>query len=214
MHIGIITGGSILSPFLKQQMNTVAFDYLIAADKGLQACYELQLMPDIMLGDFDSVSEEVLSFYRDKQVEQRVFPARKDDTDTELALHAAFLQCPDRITVYGATGSRIDHVLSNISILRKGLEKDVFIELLDENNRIYLIKDSCEIPKDKQYGKYVSLLPMTEKVEGVTLTGFRYTMANGCFVQGDSLGVSNQIEEDYGRIKIEKGILIIIESKD
>lgn len=214
MHIAIITGGSILPPFLENRMREDDWDYVIAADKGLECCYELQLVPDLMIGDFDSVSEKVLNYYESLHVPVQTYPSRKDDTDTELAVRVALSHSPDCITLYGATGSRLDHVLANISLLRLGLENDIPVVMVDVNNRIRLIKDRFHMTKIEQYGKYISFLPLTEFVHGVVLKGFRYPANNVTFAQGNSLGVSNQIEEDEISVSIEDGILIMIESKD
>ncbi len=214
MHIAIISGGSILPPFLENRIKEDNWDYVIAADRGLEVCYALNFTPDFMIGDFDSISENVLAHYQNMQIPVLTYPSQKDDTDTELALKVALEQKPERVTIYGATGTRIDHMLANISLLRLGVLHNISVEIVDDKNRIRLISDTFQMKKTEQYGDYVSFLPMTEMVTGVTLKGFQYNLTDGVLVHGNSLGVSNQIAEEEVYVSVKNGILIMIESKD
>ncbi len=211
----IISGGTISPDFLREQLLSEHYDLLIAADKGLEACLHFNLMPDILLGDFDSVSPEIYEYYKQNTgTKLYEFPKKKDDTDTELAIHCAISNGAKEILLYGASGTRLDHTLANISLLKIGLDANVAIELRDANNRIRLLTDHLHLSKQTQFGNYISLLPMTERVEDICLTGFCYPLMHGTLIQGGSLGISNVLEEETGDIYVEKGILIVIESRD
>ena len=108
----------------------------------------------------------------------------------------------------------MDHALANIHILKDALETNIPCQIIDEHNQIYLINKEMTLEKDKVYGKYVSLIPLTSTVEGLTLTGFKYPLNEYTLPIGTSLGISNEIIEDRAYIKMKKGILIAIESKD
>ena len=108
----------------------------------------------------------------------------------------------------------MDHAIANIHILKDALEANIHCQILDRYNRIYLINKSIQLEKDKVYGKYVSLIPLTSTVEGLTLTGFKYPLNNYILPIGTSLGISNEIVEEITHIEMKKGILIVIESKD
>lgn len=108
----------------------------------------------------------------------------------------------------------MDHAIANIHILKDALESEILCQILDEHNRIYLINKEMTLEKEKIYGKYVSLIPLTSTVEGLTLTGFKYPLNNYDLPVGTSLGISNEMIEDRAHIKMEKGILIVIESRD
>lgn len=108
----------------------------------------------------------------------------------------------------------MDHAIANIHILKDALEAEIPCQILDEYNRIYLINKEMTLSKDKAYGKYVSLIPLTSTVEGLTLTGFKYPLNNYTLPIGTSLGISNEIIEKTAHIEMKKGILIVIESKD
>lgn len=188
---------------------------IIVCDRGLEALYKLKIIPNHVVGDFDSVSPEILEFYKKQsQIIFHTYHAEKDNTDTDIALKLAIRLKSSKITIMGALGKRIDHALANIHILKDALEANIPSQIIDTHNRIYLINESIQLEKDKIYGKYVSLIPLTSEVEGITLTGFKYPLENYTLPIGTSLGISNEIIEDRAHIKMKKGILIVIESKD
>ena len=188
---------------------------IIAGDRGLEALYQLKIIPNHVVGDFDSVSPEILEFYkRQPQIIFHTFNSEKDNTDTDIALKLAIQMKSSKITILGALGKRMDHALANIHILKDALEANIPCQIIDKHNRIYLINKQVELEKDKVYGKYISLVPLTSTVEGLTLTGFKYPLNKYNLPIGTSLGISNEMIEDIAHIEMEKGILIVIESKD
>ena len=188
---------------------------IIAGDRGLEALYQLKIIPNHVVGDFDSVSPEILEFYkRQPQIIFHTFNSEKDNTDTDIALKLAIQMKSSKITILGALGKRMDHALANIHILKDALEANIPCQIIDKHNRIYLINKQVELEKDKVYGKYISLVPLTSTVEGLTLTGFKYPLNKYNLPIGTSLGISNEMIADRAHIEIEKGILIVIESKD
>lgn len=188
---------------------------IIVCDRGLEALYKLKIIPNHVVGDFDSVSPEILEFYKKQsQIIFHTYHAEKDNTDTDIALKLAIRLKSSKITIMGVLGKRMDHAIANIHILKDALEANIPCQIIDEHNRIYLINKEMTLEKDKIYGKYVSLIPLTSEVEGITLTGFKYPLENYTLPIGTSLGISNEIIEDRAHIKMKKGILIVIESKD
>lgn len=188
---------------------------IIAGDRGLEALYQLKIIPNHVVGDFDSVSPEILKFYKKQsQIIFHTYHAEKDNTDTDIALNLAIQLKSSKITILGALGRRMDHALANIHILKDGLEANIPCQIIDEHNRIYLINTSIQLEKDKIYGKYVSLIPLTSTVEGLTLAGFKYPLHDYTLPIGTSLGISNEIVTDTAHIEMKNGILIVIESRD
>lgn len=210
----IITGGKIEDSFLLERVSQEQYQMIIAADRGLEAADRLNIKLDFILGDFDSVPESVLNRYREKSTPIKTFPAKKDKTDTEIAVEYAMMQHPTVIDIIGATGSRLDHVLANIHLLMSPMQQDINACLLDPNNRIYLKNKSFTIKKETQYGNFVSLLPFSDKVSGLTLKGFKYPLDNITYTAGSSLGISNEIIESEARVELSEGILTVIEAKD
>ena len=215
METLIIAGGEINIKILEKYCVNVSKQNIIAVDRGLEALYQLQMIPNHVVGDFDSVSPEILTFYKNQpRIIFHKFNAEKDNTDTDIALKLAIQLKSSKITILGALGKRMDHALANIHILKDALEANIPCQIIDEHNQIYLINKEMTLEKDKVYGKYVSLIPLTSTVEGLTLTGFKYPLNEYTLPIGTSLGISNEIIEDRAYIKMKKGILIAIESKD
>ena len=203
----IVSGGEVKEGFLTWIVKNGGFDVILAADAGMEALYRDHILRDIIVGDFDSVNPDTLEYFHDKeQIEVCMLNPEKDDTDTEYAIR--------EIVVIGATGTRIDHVLGNISLLGIGLEEQIKISLVDEHNRIRMINQPLTIRKAEQYGKYVSLIPFSEKVCGVTLRGLKYPLTDYTMGGFNSLGISNEIVSDEATISFSSGELIVIESKD
>lgn len=216
----ILTGGHVDSGFLKELTERERFDRIICADRGLLAADRLGLAADYLVGDFDSLPEEVLETYRHKiesgelRAVLREYNPVKDATDTEIALTLALEQGAGEIIIAGGTGTRLDHVLGNLSLLAKALKQGVKACLLDEYNKIYLIDRETRIRKEEQYGKFVSLIPYMGMVPGVKLDGFAYELAGTDFDMGNALGISNEITAEEGRIRFDGGILIVVEARD
>lgn len=188
---------------------------IIAGDRGLEALYQLKIIPNHVVGDFDSVSPEILEFYKKQpQIIFHTYNAEKDNTDTDIALKLAIQLKSSKVTILGALGKRMDHALANIHILKDALEANIPCQILDEYNRIYLINKEMTLEKNKVFGKYVSLIPLTSTIEGLTLTGFKYSLNHYTLPIGTSLGISNEIIGDIAHIEMKNGILIVIESKD
>lgn len=215
MNCLIVTGGNVDLDLLNNYYNTNKDLLIIAVDKGLESLYKLNIIPHHIVGDLDSVSREILEHYKKvSNIEIHKYNPEKDYTDTDIALKLAIALNVSSITIIGATGTRIDHMLANIHILTYTLDSQIPCYILDANNKIYLTDNSITLNKNEIYGKYISLIPLTTSVEGLTLKGFKYPLDNYCLTVGKSLGVSNEIIENIATISLKSGILILIESKD
>ena len=215
MKVLIVTGGSLDRSFAKDYLKEETFDLFIAADSGMSFFYEIGKKPDYIVGDFDSADKKILDYFRKQEdIIFREFCPQKDETDTELALTMALGLGADEICVLGATGNRIDHVIGNIFLLCKPLKEGIPCILVDKHNRIRLVNHVLCLEKKKQFGKYVSVLPLTQQAGGVNLHGFKYPLNKATLTNNNSLGVSNEITDEVARIEIGTGIVIVIESAD
>ncbi len=216
MKILIVTGGKIDLDFALAFLNDNKFDCVIAADKGMELLSRVNIIPDYLVGDFDSVSEDVLDRARNNTGKVIKFNPVKDFTDTEAAVRLAIELNATEIIILGATGSRLDHVLANISTLMIAFHEDIQAYILDEYNKIRLISKNTEIKRTEAYSDTISLIPYTDSVEGITLTGFYYPLENKTFSRfaEPSLGISNKLIGDKGVIELKSGILIMIEARD
>lgn len=215
MKVVIISGGHIDDVFALEWLQQNSYDLLIAADSGMNFLYRNELTPDVIAGDFDSVSDEAyVQFSQMPEVELIRLNPMKDDTDTEFVIREAIRRGATEITILGATGTRLDHVLANVQLLGIGLEKNIAIELVDAHNRIRMIDSALEIAKKQQFGFFVSILPIKGDAKGVTLEGMKYSLQNATILCFSSLGISNEIVEEVAKISVKEGFLLVIESKD
>ncbi len=215
MRYIIISGGHIDDVFALNYLKENEYDKMIAADSGMNFLHQNNLVPDIIAGDFDSVSAESLEMFSAmEEVEMLRLNPIKDDTDTEFVIREAIRRGATKITLLGCTGTRLDHVLANVNLLGVGLEEGISIELVDAHNRICMISSMLEISKVEQFGNFVSILPVKGDVKGVTLDGFKYPLKNADIKCFSSLGISNEIVEDVAKISVKQGTLLVIESRD
>jgi len=210
----IVSGGNSEEKLINEIYYRNNFDYIIASDKGLEALDKCKIKPNFIIGDFDSINKEILNKYiDDENIEIRELNPEKDYTDTHMAIKFAIELKSTSVTILGATGTRIDHALSNINVLKELLDNKIEGKIIDNKNEIQLMNCKKILKRDIEY-KYISLIPLTTRVEGVTLKGFKYPLDNACLNIGESLGVSNEQIEDIGLIDIKKGILILIKARD
>lgn len=216
MEALIVTGGKIDDEFALGFIKENTCDFTIAADSGMEFFYRNQLVPDEIVGDFDSVKPEVFACFKQNNPDIKIlkFQPEKDETDTELALRTAMDAGCTKIWLLGATGTRMDHVMGNIHLLGMAMERGCECIILDAYNRIRMLNRRLCIKRSEQYGKYVSLFPFGQAVTGLTLKGFKYPLQNYELQCYHSLGVSNEISEDEAEISFEEGILLMVESRD
>lgn len=159
-----------------------------------------------------------------------VYPSRKDFSDSEAAVREAVriikdtwqkadgipetADISDEIYLLGATGGRLDHFLANIALLMIPTQFGIKAWIVNEKNEITLLREGCSLEKKHTFGKYVSLIPFTEKVTGVVLKGFRYPLYGYTLTRDNTLGLSNEIEDERAEIAFEKGALIMVLSMD
>lgn len=211
MSAVIIASGSDIEKHIFEKEN-INVEFVICADGGLEKAEKLNLIPNIVVGDLDSVSPDVLKHYLNKNLELIKYPEEKDFTDMEIAIEYAVSKNYNDIILVGATGSRLDHTVGNILLLEKYFLNGIKIKILDNNNVVQIIGSKLQI-KHKQ-NSYVSIIPVTEIIEGVTLKGFKYPLTDVTVKRGSTLCISNQIEDEIGIITIEKGNALVFISKD
>jgi thiamine pyrophosphokinase len=211
MNIQILAGGP---GFLIPELNKDEKDAVwVGVDRGVYELMRRGIRPDYAFGDFDSLSEtekQVLS------VEANIFtfPQEKDQTDLELAVNWAIEQHPETITVYGATGGRLDHEWANLSLLQKSIGTETEMMMVDKQNRIVArAPGNYQIKRDSRY-PYVSFLPLGESIKSLTLKGFKYPLEHIDVERDSTLTVSNEITEEKGTYSFTAGIVMIVRSRD
>ncbi len=209
-RIVICTGGSLGTWALEPLRSA---DVLAGADRGALFLVRHGMAPDIALGDFDSVSGEELEEIRSASKAFISYdPVDKDWTDTELAFRWALEQGPSEIVLLGALGTRLDHSLANIHLLRIGLKQGVSCTIIDAHNQVTLINRGLTVRKGRF--THVSLLPLSLEVTGIDLEGFQYPLHHAALTIGQSLGISNVLLAEEGTIRLKSGELLVIQSVD
>ena len=207
----IITNGNIRdNKFLRQMVEL--HDYIICVDGAAKYLKTISHKPDLIVGDMDSILEDDLKWIESSKVPIDVYETRKDYTDTEIAIDAAIEKKSSSIMILGAIGSRIDHSLSNLFLLKKISEAGLEGLIADGDYEVSLIQKSLRLNWSK--GEVVSFIPASELPVRLTLEGFEYPLTDKTIRQGTSLCVSNVVARDYPNVIIESGSLIAVRNKD
>lgn len=245
----IVSGGDIQRDFalsfLREKINAVGREKicLIAADRGLEFFIENQMLPDVAVGDFDSLSENGRKFLEKygnenpkegldkvsdedlkewmhgkeslKKIEVVRLRPEKDDSDTQSAMNLAIERGAKEIVILGATGKRVDHLIANFGLLVLARQKDASVSLVDAYNHMALIESGTVLKKAEKFGKYVSFFALGTDVCGLTLEGFKYPLDHYHLTVADSgLTVSNEFRDDTAMVTYESGDLMMIMSRD
>lgn len=188
-------------------------DTVICCDSGLTHAKALGLLPNYIVGDFDSVPPALLAEYENTGIPFEKHPAQKDETDMELGLDLAVKLGIDDIIIIGGIGNRFDHTLANAHLLLRLLKKGVRGRLVDEKNCVELIDRPMKV-----YGKpgdLVSTIPLSMEVTGITLKGFQYPLTDKTLtIDDDIVAVSNVLMEQEGEIELTSGYLFVILARD
>lgn len=207
----IICNGSILDyEYYKEYFSNS--ELVICADGGAVHAKRFGIKPDILIGDFDSIPGEELTWFGKLGVEILTFPAEKDMTDTEIAINTAIERGCTSLIIIGGIGSRLDHSLANIFLLKNLLDKGIKVSIINESNEITLINDNISLKRRKAFK--VSLIPFTERVTGVTTKGLYYELNDATIEIGSTWGVSNEFVSDVAEVIIKSGTMLVIQSKD
>jgi thiamine pyrophosphokinase len=207
----VISNGTINNYNILESVVTEA-DFIICADGGMNHLIKLNLLPDLVLGDLDSISEQALRYINDNKITIQKYPAIKDVTDTALAIEYLIEKKFKEITMIGVTGTRQDHTMANIFLLKYLYENGIKGRIVDDNNIIYFTEEYLELEYLKD--SFVSIIPITEDGIIVTISGFFYNLNNENIEFGSTHCISNRIVEEKGFIKIHKGKALIFISKD
>ena len=187
---------------------------ILGIDAGVPATEAAGYKPDMVLGDFDSVTDEDRKRIIDQYPERVLLDPVKDDTDMEAAIRFILRKNPSKITILGGTGSRMDHTMTNLRLLVIAAGAGVPAVLLDTTNRIRVLTGSVTLKREDLFGTYVSLLPVEGEVRGITLRGFRYGLSDAALYPFSSLGISNELTGEEGEILFSGGMLYMMETKD
>lgn len=179
-------------------------DIVIAADGGYNTLKELGIIPDIILGDFDS-----LGYVPEFEGEIIKHPIKKDDTDTMLAVKTGLNRGFERFVLYGCTGDRLDHTIANIQTLSYIVNNRATGFLCGDAFTVTNIKNGNIYFNSKAKGT-VSVFAFSQTAKGVNEKGLLYSLDNAELKFDNPLGVSNEFVGKPSEISVGEGILTVI----
>jgi thiamine pyrophosphokinase len=209
----VILGGGRLGEWALRHIRPD--DLLIATDRGALFAVQHGLRPRMSLGDFDSITPaELAEVEAGSEAVNACDPVWKDLTDAEMAFEYALSQGVQEILMLGVTGTRLDHTLANLHLLAAAEQHGVQAVIIDPHNEIRLATSRQPLTIVPSGYRYVSLLPLTWQVTGITLAGFLYPLEDAVLTLGMTRGISNELIADRGTIELKSGQLLVIQSRD
>lgn len=188
-------------------------DLIIAADGGSHHCKSLGIIPDVIIGDLDSLDNDAVNSYRNTSVEIIEHPTHKDQTDLELALSLAIKRGITQVFILGALGNRWDMTISNVLLSAKADFTHLSIHFLDGSQELFILRGESRIDLDGRLESIISLIPIEGDCLGITTHGLEYPLDNETLYFGTSRGVSNVISKNQAHIYIKVGMLLICLSR-
>lgn len=177
-------------------------DFIICADGGTTHTKKLGIIPDVVIGDFDSSSDK--EEYKNKIVH----PREKDDTDLFIAVRYAYEKGIRECVIIGALGERLDHTYTNLSLLLYGSKNKMKITFLSEKEKIFYVDDNETFYNDGY--RYVSVFSLTKISKGVSYKGLKYSLDNYDMISEYPIGVSNEFISDCAEITVKNGVLMVM----
>ncbi|MBI5352916.1 MAG: thiamine diphosphokinase [Chloroflexi bacterium] len=183
-------------------------DFLIGADGGARHIMGLGLMPHLVIGDLDSLTEDELYELSSADVKIEQYPEDKNETDLELAIEYALEQRASSIIIVAALGGRMDQSFGNIALLSDPLISRTDIRLDDGAEEISFCRGQAQV--NGRSGDIVSLIPWGGDVSGVTTTGLKWTLISEILYSHKTRGISNEMTGDTATVQIKSGSLLIV----
>ncbi|MBI4097393.1 MAG: thiamine diphosphokinase [Candidatus Levybacteria bacterium] len=180
---------------------------ILCADGGTAYALDLGLKPDVVIGDLDSLDKKVQAKLRKERVQTYTYPTEKNETDSELVLQYALDEGYRDIVIFGWMGSRLDHVLANLTLFTEQ-KRDVTITIVEPEQTLYIVKSSLALTGKK--GEYISLIPLKGDVGGVTTKGLKWALHNETLYFGKTRGISNEFTGKAAEITVKSGVLLVI----
>lgn len=182
-------------------------EQVICADSGFKYAQALGIVPDCVVGDFDSWKGDL-----PKASEIIRCIPEKDDTDTLVALKKAISNGAREVIIYGAFGGRFDHMMGNVQLLKYALDRGCHAELVDGDN-IVMICRKGEYRIKRREGWYFAVLAYSPEVKVASLSGVKYPLKDAVLTNGYPLGVSNEFASNEAILEISEGTALVVMSK-
>jgi thiamine pyrophosphokinase len=183
-------------------------DWIVAADGGTRHALACGRVPNLIIGDLDSLPPGSRKGLERQGVQMIVHPADKNETDLELALLEVAANQVGQVLVVGALGGRLDQMLANIQLLSRPELAHLDVEMTDGHQHIHLVRP--EVTIEGKPGDLVSLLPLCQSVEGVKTQGLEWPLDSEVLHFGHGRGVSNRMIDHAAHVQVKGGLLLCI----
>ncbi len=204
----VIFANGDFAPPADLQARLAATQLVIAADGGAEHARAAGRRPDVVIGDLDSLSADLLAEFEEQGVQVIRHPVAKDETDLELALLHARDAGATQITVFAALGGRWDHSLANLLLAAQPAFSDMHILFVHGEERLFVIREHAKL--EAKVGERVSLLPLGGDASDVTTIGLSFPLNNETLHFGSSRGVSNTVAQAGLEVHLAAGCLLCV----
>ncbi len=188
----------------REMYDAKMFDVIIAVDAGFEYLKKIDVVPNMVMGDFDSLGYEPLEIRHVK------FSAHKDKSDMELAISRAKTMKCDSLYVFGALGGRLDHTIANLYIFADACEQGMYVCMVDEEIAIFFVSGPDVFEADARESGTVSVFSMSDVSHGVFERGMEWDIDDVDLSNRTSLGLSNELIGQPVMIGVESGTLMIV----
>jgi thiamine pyrophosphokinase len=211
MKRAVIFYNGDLSQIQKAKMYIKPTDFIICADGGALHAEKNGIKPDVIIGDFDSMTTKQKDKFAKQKIAFVVYTKQKDETDSELAVHYALKKGFRTILILGFMGSRLDHMLTNLFALDYLTELKADITIVEGDQEIRLVKKYIKLKGKK--GDLLSLIPLKEDAKKVTTKNLQYPLKQEDLLFGYSRGISNVFTKSTAEISLTNGSLLVIHTR-
>ena len=210
MRAVIFANGDASDPDIVRHWTAQA-DLIIAADGGTRHALSAGVLPQVVIGDLDSLADADREQLDRSGVQLIVYPTHKDYTDLELAVRYARGQQATEIIIFGALGGRWDQSLANVMLLAAPELAQVPVRLVDHALSIQVIRDRAEIAG--RVGDTLSLIALSGDAHGVTIEGCEYPLHEAALPLGATLGISNVFAQPAAKITVRQGLILALHTR-
>ena len=205
---GEFKGLSRLEPFNRNNYR------VYCADRGAEDCLKCGIVPDALVGDFDSITPATLEVFRAKGVGIHRFPCEKDKTDLELTLDLAEQEGATEFLIFGAAGRRLDHFAGNIMLCASERYLKTRMTLIDGQSIASRLAAGQQVGLNGRVGEKVSLIPLSQTVAGVATRGLKWALSGATLKIGSSLSLRNELKGEDASVRIESGVLLVVHTAE
>lgn len=203
-----------LSDFSKLKKYIDKNDEIICADGGANFAVKYGIIPHVVIGDLDSIENDIKKNLEAKPVTFISYPKDKDYTDSELAIQYALEKNYTEVIITGLLGDRLDHFMANImyiSSLQRSKENSSTISIINGNQILSIINKT--ITFSGNIGDNLSLIPLHDEVRGITTQNLQYSLQNETLPLGSTRGISNVFIEETVKVELKKGTLLTVHTE-